>query len=45
MVFDGPGEAQSAVFSSGFIFALVGGAGPGASGGVAGARVFDFSVQ
>lgn len=29
----------------GFIFALVGGAGPGASGGVAGARVFDFSVQ
>lgn len=29
----------------GFLFALVGGSGPGLSGGVAGARVFDFSVQ
>lgn len=29
----------------GFLFALVGGAGPGLSGGVAGARVFDFSVR
>lgn len=29
----------------GFLFALVGGAGPGMSGGVAGARVFDFSVR
>ncbi len=29
----------------GFIFALGGGAGPGASGGVAGARVFDFTVK
>jgi hypothetical protein len=29
----------------GFLFALVGGAGPGISGGVAGARVFDFSVR
>ena len=29
----------------GFLFALVGGAGPGLSGGVAGARVFDFTVR
>jgi len=29
----------------GFLFALVGGAGPGLSGGVAGARVFDFTVK
>ncbi len=29
----------------GFLFALVGGAGPGLSGGVAGARVFDFAVR
>ena len=29
----------------GFLFALVGGAGPGLSGGVAGARVFDFAVK
>lgn len=29
----------------GFLFALVGGSGPGLSGGVAGARVFDFSVR
>lgn len=29
----------------GFIFALVGGSGPGLSGGVAGARVFDFTVK
>jgi len=29
----------------GFLFALVGGAGPGLSGGVAGARIFDFSVK
>jgi hypothetical protein len=28
----------------GFLFALVGGAGPGLAGGVAGARVFDFTV-
>lgn len=29
----------------GFLFALVGGSGPGLSGGVAGARVFDFTVK
>lgn len=29
----------------GFLFALVGGAGPGLSGGVAGARVFDFTIK
>jgi len=29
----------------GFLFALVGGSGPGISGGVAGARVFDFTVR
>lgn len=29
----------------GFLFALVGGSGPGLSGGVAGARVFDFPVR
>lgn len=29
----------------GFLFALVGGSGPGISGGVAGARVFDFTVK
>lgn len=29
----------------GFLFALVGGSGPGLSGGVAGARVFDFTVR
>lgn len=29
----------------GFLFALVGGSGPGLSGGVAGARVFDFRVR
>lgn len=29
----------------GFLFALVGGSGPGMSGGVAGARVFDFTVK
>lgn len=28
----------------GFLFSLVGGAGPGISGGVAGARIFDFTV-
>lgn len=29
----------------GFLFALVGGSGPGLSGGVAGARIFDFTVR
>lgn len=29
----------------GFLFALVGGAGPGLAGGVAGARVFDFTIK
>jgi hypothetical protein len=29
----------------GFLLALIGGAGPGLSGGVAGARVFDFTVR
>lgn len=29
----------------GFLFALVGGSGPGLSGGVAGARIFDFAVK
>lgn len=29
----------------GFLFALIGGSGPGMAGGVAGARVFDFTVK
>jgi hypothetical protein len=38
-------EADLAPGEYGFLFALVGGAGPGLSGGVAGARVFDFTVR
>lgn len=38
-------EADLVAGEYGFLFALVGGAGPGLSGGVAGARVFDFAVR
>lgn len=38
-------DADLAPGEYGFLFALVGGAGPGLSGGVAGARVFDFTVK
>ena len=38
-------DADLAPGEYGFLFALVGGAGPGLSGGVAGARVFDFTIR